>query len=59
MPERVEFAKSGRVRDKQVAAIGEDRKDGTEDSFSVASGGEGFTSCTKLPDCSERGFGKY
>ena len=31
MPEGVEFPKSGRVRDKQVAAIVEDRKDGTED----------------------------
>ena len=31
MPEGVEFLKSGRVWDKQVAAIGEDRKDNTED----------------------------
>jgi len=31
MPEGVEFPKSGRVRDKQVTAIGENRKDGTKD----------------------------
>ena len=31
MPERVEFPKSGCVRNKQVAAIGENRKNGAED----------------------------
>jgi len=31
MPERVEFLESGRVRNKKVAAVGENRKDGAED----------------------------
>jgi len=31
MEEGIEFPKSGRVRDKKVAAIGGDRKDGAED----------------------------
>jgi len=31
MPERVEFLTSGCVRNKQVAAVREDRKNGTED----------------------------
>jgi len=31
MPEPVEFFKSGCVRTKQVAAVGEDRKNGAED----------------------------
>jgi len=31
MPEGVKLPKSGRVRDKEVAAIAENRKDGAED----------------------------
>jgi len=31
MPERVEFLKSGYVRNKKVAAVGEDRQDGAKD----------------------------
>jgi len=30
MPEQVEFLKCGCVRDKEVTAIGEDRKDGAK-----------------------------
>ena len=33
MPERVEFPKSGCVRNKQVAAVGENRKNGAKTSF--------------------------
>ena len=58
MPERVEFLKCACIRDKEVAAIGEDRQDGAKNQFSVAPGGEAFASGTKLPDCSERGLGK-
>ena len=58
MPKRVEFLKCACVRDKEVSAIGEYPKDGAENKFSVAPGGEAFASCTKLPDCSERGLGK-
>jgi len=31
MPQQVEFLKSGCVRNKEVAAVGENRKDGSED----------------------------
>jgi len=31
MPEQVEFLKSGRIRNKKVTAVGENRKDGAED----------------------------
>jgi len=58
MPERVEFSKSGSIRNKQVTAIGKNRKDGAEDWLSVAPGGEAFASSTELTDRSEGGFGE-
>ena len=58
MPEQVEFLESGCVRKKKVAAVGEYRGDGTVDLLSIAPGAEAFASCTKLSDCSERGFSK-
>jgi len=57
MLEEADFPKSGSVRDTEVAALGENRKDGAEDKLSVALGREAFASGTELPDCSERGFG--
>ena len=57
MPEQVEFPETGCVWNKQVAAVGENRKNGAEDQLSVAPGGEAFASCTELSDSSERGFG--
>jgi len=56
MPERVEFLKCGCVRNKEVRAIGDNRKDGAEIYLSIAPGGEAFASCTELSDSSERGL---
>jgi len=50
MPERVEFLKSGCVRNKKVAAVGENQKDGAKDKLSVALVGVAFASRTKLLD---------
>jgi len=58
MPEGVEFLKSSCVRNKQVTAVGKNRKDGAEDQLPVVPGGEAFASCAELTDRSERGFGK-
>jgi len=58
MRKRVEFLKCGCGQDKKVTDMGKDREDGAKYKFSIAPGGEAYTSFTELSDSGEGSLGK-